>query len=299
MDFRVYIGMGGFSYAFMSRNVINWFGATALFFSAALTPLAADCLDRAKKTITKAYPAAGDILNFTGIEPVFQPLVDCENDFMFKLPNFFHEMVHYAGFKTLGIGVERIKVEVTDVGRIFSTRTDTDVNDEGFFISAKEKIVVKRFVSPPRKIVLAKLPETCRENPNFEMYLQGDEAESGYLSLLDELNAYTHELRLVMALYPQTFPPGKRTIQKDNVLAFQLMIAMYLGELRVAFPSVYKHMKSNADVVKLTKLFWANADAALKAAQDEKRYSKIRVTWPCVRGEIDRYKAELEKFTAK
>jgi hypothetical protein len=260
---------------------------------------AQECLEKARAAITKAYPAGGEILKFTGVDPVFAPFVDCEEGFAYKLPNFLHEMVHFAGFKILGFGMNRIKVETSDVSRVFSARTEADLNDEGFFLSAKEKIEVRKFVSPPRKIIFGKLPETCRENPNFELYLSGDEAESGFLSLLDELNAYTHELRLVAALYPQTFPPGKRTVQKDNVLAFQLMVALYLAELRVAFPSVYKQAKTNVQVVKLTKQFWANGQAALNAVQDEKKYSKIRVTWPCVRGEIEKYKAEIEKFTGK
>lgn len=210
-----------------------------------------------------------------------------------------HEMLRFAGFKTLGLGPDRMRVEASDAPRIYSVRADADLNDEGFFISAKEKIEVRKFVSPPRKIVFRRVADTCRENPNFEIFLTGDEAENGFLSLLGELHAYTHELKLVTALYPQTFPPGKRTVQKDFVLSAQLMVALYLAELRVAFPSVYKQVKANNQVVQLTKKIWLHAEAALKAVQDEAKYSKLRVTWPCVSAEIEKNKVEIEKITGK
>ncbi|MFC1669334.1 hypothetical protein ACFL20_03020, partial [Spirochaetota bacterium] len=256
------------------------------------------CLIKAFEIIKKNYAPGSEILSYTGLPGIISSLVECENNKMlyYSLPNFMHEMVHFAGFKIMGIGINRIKVEITDMAKIYSARSYNNLHDEGFFISGNRQIIIRGIRLPQRKIIYNHIPAHFLDNPNFRIYLTGKEAESGYLTLLDELNSYTHELQLVTALYPKTIPPGKTTIQKDNIAAIQFMILAYLYHVRKRMPRTYSLMKKNKNILYLTKHFYIKAEKAIAAVENESKFKKIRFAWPAVYRAVKNNRIEFIKF---
>lgn len=257
----------------------------------------ARCLQTAVLQIRENYPASAELLAFTGAPAFLSGLIDCGNGHPPEslLPNLYHELVHYSGFKLLGLGADRIRVEKTDIARISSARTEDDLDDEGFFLGAKKKLTIRGLQTPDRRELFGRITAELRQNPNFEIYLGGEE-DGGLLTLIDELHAYTEELKYATAVYPRSIPPGKRTIQKDNVVAFQYMILFYLQNLRQKHPDSYSSVKNNADLKMLLQSVFDDSEQALHAVRDETKFPKLRYAWPRVKQHASRLKEELMRF---
>jgi len=254
------------------------------------------CQARARGIIKKAYAPGHDVLRFTASPRFLDKLITCRSQRMFwiRLPNYLHEMVHYSGFKLLGYGPRDIRVRLGhQSAQIGTRRTNKTMHDQAFFLGARSKVVLRGLKLPGRSIVVPLVPKAAWRNSAFGFYLRsGGSAGSGFLSLLDELNAYTTELGLVTALYPRTVPARSRVLSMDNVLALQSMVVLYLKAARTRYPAAHAKMRRNSTLVALTKRFFDAADRALAAAT-KKRYPNIQPLWPRVRRVVAANRNEL------
>jgi hypothetical protein len=99
----------------------------------------------------------------------------------------------------------------------------------------------------------------------FRTYLTGEGSKQELPVLLDELNAYTHDLMTGTALQ-SLIPSNQHVSERDGLAVFMYYLELYLKRARLAHPKAWQIISTDAEYRALLKALWANAETALRAA---------------------------------
>ena len=116
----------------------------------------------------------------------------------------------------------------------------------GYFLCEKKTIKVPPVQTPPRSVVYALIPASVMPwvKQYADIYLTGDMGQQDLLTLLDELNAYTHSLYCDYQLTDQ-FPWGIAISSRDGLATFMLFSELYLKYVRANNAGAYGTIKNN------------------------------------------------------
>lgn len=99
------------------------------------------------------------------------------------------------------------------------------------------------------------------------VYLEGDSGKQGFLTVLDEFNAYTHSLFVGYGLHDQT-PPGQRQSDRDGLVTFMMYTEFYLRQARTRHPADYARLRDAPEIRAAVKTLWARANFILDVTED-------------------------------
>jgi len=99
------------------------------------------------------------------------------------------------------------------------------------------------------------------------IYLEGDSGKQGFLTVLDEFNAYTHSLFVGYGLHDQT-PPGQRQSDRDGLVTFMMYTQFYLRHARTTHPADYAKLRAAPEIRAAVKTLWARANFILDVTED-------------------------------
>ncbi|MBK7782122.1 MAG: hypothetical protein IPJ58_15400 [Ardenticatenia bacterium] len=99
------------------------------------------------------------------------------------------------------------------------------------------------------------------------IYLEGDSGKQGFLTVLDEFNAYTHSLFVGYGLRDQT-PKGQRQSDRDGLVTFMMYTQFYLRHARTTHPADYARLRAAPEIRQAVKTLWARANFILDVTED-------------------------------
>lgn len=99
------------------------------------------------------------------------------------------------------------------------------------------------------------------------VYLEGDSGKQGFLTVLDEFNAYTHSLFVGYGLHDQ-MAPGSRQSDRDGLVTFMMYTQFYLRHARLKHPADYAKLRASPEIRDAVKTLWARANFILDATAD-------------------------------
>ncbi len=193
---------------------------------------AASCHDRAIEDLQRLYPAGFQIYAAIRRKADFLHWVTCE-DVQLGLVTAVHESVH------------QLTSEIDAYPLISGARLPRVEASDDFF--------------PPH--VLA--PHFNDRSMFVSIYLRKGEATSaiefGYL--LDELNAYTHDLTAAVSLQ-RLAPRDRHAYHRDGLAALMAFVAKYVEEARLNHPLTWRRLQQQRVRGTVAGL-WAQAESAM------------------------------------
>ncbi len=99
------------------------------------------------------------------------------------------------------------------------------------------------------------------------VYLEGDSGKQGFLTVLDEFNAYTHSLFVGYGLHDQ-MAPGSRQSDRDGLVTFMMYTQFYLRHARTTHPADYARLRASPEIRDAVKTLWARANFILDVTED-------------------------------
>ena len=99
------------------------------------------------------------------------------------------------------------------------------------------------------------------------IYLEGDSGKQGFLTVLDEFNAYTHSLFVGYGLHDTT-PSGQRQSDRDGLVTFMMYTEFYLRHARTKHPADYAKLRASPEIRAAVKTLWARANFILDVTED-------------------------------
>lgn len=202
----------------------------------------ADCLDAATAMLKKHDPAGFAFVEKNGNEPSIATWIDCD-DPTYRLSAAVHETVHVVDFKSSMVG------------------------DVAFHTTADDNVTMPRTKYFPRSEIAAYLPKDAKYR---ETYLEGTSGEQDLVSLLSELNAYTHGLATNGKL--AYFIPRNRKISSRDGLATQMLyLELYVRRAKEAHPDDWRHMATDDQTLTVIQTLWSQAEETLVATLPDER----------------------------
>lgn len=116
-----------------------------------------------------------------------------------------------------------------------------------------------------RAQVAALLTDEEKRTHYFRPYLTGVSGKQKLDSLLEEFNAYTHDLSTSVTLVDLK-AATLRSSNRDGVLTFMYYLELYLKQARTNFAGAWQVLVSDRDYVEAIRALWANAEVALARA---------------------------------
>lgn len=201
------------------------------------------CFDRAVHLLRERSPNEYKIYEMLNSETFFNIWLECDET-NFNVTTALHESVHRLSFLRRRAQRNSIYSFPLPDGRFL------DVTRLQFF---------------NRDLIASDIAESDRDM-YFDAYLTGRSGAQSLLVLLDELNAYTHELILARDLAP-LYPRQSRVSHRDGVARMMHFTALYLkralhqhGPLELETLDNLKHPA----IANLIATLWKAAETALK-----------------------------------
>ncbi len=127
-------------------------------------------------------------------------------------------------------------------------------------------LLVPRIETYPRAEIAQYLVGAL-DNQYRPIYLEGQSGQQGFLTVLDEFNAYTHSLFVGYGLHDQT-PAGRRQSDRDGLVTFMLYTQLYLRHGRNNHPGDYDKLKAEPEIRDAVRTLWARANFILDVTED-------------------------------
>lgn len=217
-------------------------GFAALFCALLVAPSPAaagiDCRSVAIEHLRAAAPAGFGIYRRIADKKFFLGWIDC-TDPQFALPTAVHESVHY-------ITAETDAFPLVGGGAL------------------KRPHEVSAFFAPSQ--IAAKF----RPDDFVTTYLQPGSASSAgdFLYLLDELNAYTHDLAAAVALSrseASAQPTDEQTDHRDGLAALMAFVALYLERAEASVPATWRGL-TQPPVARTVSELWSRAETVMASS---------------------------------
>ena len=207
---------------------------------AVCSPLAAssDCRVAAVERLRSVAPAGFTIYRQIEDKKFFLGWLDCGEP-QFGLPTAVHESVHYITAET-------------DAFPLFGGGTLKRPHD------------VSAFFAP--SLIAAKF----KPNDFVATYLRPGSASSAgdFLYLLDELNAYTHDLNTAVSLSRAEVtaaPTDEQTDQRDGLAALMAFVALYVERAKQSEPATWSGL-TQPPVARTVSELWSRAETVMASS---------------------------------
>ena len=142
----------------------------------------------------------------------------------------------------------------------------TSLQSYAYVLREDLTLLVPRVETFPRAEIVPYLAGPLN-NMYKPIYLEGQSGQQGFLTVLDEFNAYTHSLFVGYGLHDQT-PPGRRQSDRDGLVTFMMYTQFYLRHARSTHPSDYALLQSKPEIRQAVKTLWARANFILDTSAD-------------------------------
>jgi hypothetical protein len=199
--------------------------------------MSADCRAMAVERLRAAVPEGFAIYQQVKDKKFFLNWIDCDEP-QFALPTAVHESVHYItaeidAFPLLGGGALKRPHEVS-----------------GFFAPS---------------LIAAKF----KPNDFVTTYLRAGSASSAgdFLYLLDELNAYTHDLATAAALHRShtSAQEDDQVDHRDGLAALMAFVALYAERAEASEPATWRGL-TQPHVAKTVSALWEQAESVVASS---------------------------------
>lgn len=206
------------------------------------------------EVLNRRYDAGYDILTSVKDQAQLPNFVNPANwdNFIMSVSTAVHEMDHMYGFEGGGW------------------------SDYFYFVCSSVKVKVPRIQTSPRSVVYPLIPSNVMPwvKTWADLYLTGMMGSQDFLTLLDELNAYTHSLYCDYQLSDQ-FPFGMALSSWDGLGSFMLFVELYLKAVRTDSPQTYNTIKGNAVLKKAILDIFTRAEDGIYLTDGKKQQLSI------------------------
>jgi len=191
------------------------------------------------------------------------------NEVIMNVSSAVHESVHELGFRKFSYGPD---------GWIFPVCLGNDL-----YYGTPDRSTF------PRSEVLNLLPEELKNSGYASTYLTGQSGSQGFISTLDEVNAYTISSLVDTAIVDQ-FPPGMSTSSRDGLLTLMLYAQLYLKAARIDHPVEYGKILGDRNLVRLIVVLMDRANYALSLSGADPR---LGIQDALIRTYVDQNRGEI------
>jgi hypothetical protein len=219
----------------------TWLPILALLVPSVIRAAPATCLPEVLETLRQKDPNAIGVYTTVANPDRFSFWLDC-SDALYAAPTAVHESTHTINFKL------------------------STYERSAFYLPGGAVMSVPRFHGKlfGRNEIIPDLA-TSELGIYYRTYLVGDIGKQELPVLLDELNAYTHDLITGTALQA-LIPSYQHRSERDGLVVFMYYLELYLKRARVAHPQAWQLIAGNTEYRALLQKLWANAETALRAA---------------------------------
>jgi hypothetical protein len=168
------------------------------------------------------------------------------DDLMGRLNVTVHEMNHQLGWQE-GIMATRLQ-------------------EYAYVVRDDLTLLVPRVETYPRSEIARYLVGPLN-NQYKPIYLEGQSGQQGFLTVLDEFNAYIHSLFVGYGLHDQT-PPGRHQSDRDGLVTFMMYTQFYLRHARTDHPADYTKLRAEPEIREAVRTLWARANFILDLTED-------------------------------
>src|SRR3954464_2619307 len=210
------------------------FISIAMLLGAPLAAAAADCRPTAIEQLRAAAPEGFGIYQRIQDKKFFAGWINCGEP-QFALPTAVHESVHY-------ITAETDAFPLTGGGQL------------------KRAHEVSAFFAP--SLIAGKF----KPNDFVTTYLRRGSASSStdFLYLLDELNAYTHDLNAAVNLARST-EAGDQVDHRDGLAALMAFVALYVERAEQSEPATWSGLRE-PPVARTVSELWGRAEQVMASS---------------------------------
>lgn len=195
---------------------------------------AADCRPAAIERLRAAAPEGFAVYQAVKDKKFFLGWISCD-EAQFGLPTAVHESLHY------------ITAETDAFPLVHGGQLKRPHQVSGFFAPS---LIAGKF----------------KANDFVTTYLRPGSASSSsdFLYLLDELNAYTHDLNAAVNL-ARTVEPGDQTDHRDGLAALMAFVALYVERAEQSEPATWSGLRE-PPVAKAVSELWGRAEKVMASS---------------------------------